>query len=115
MPTWEYLVLRALKAGERTLQPGELTSIPNDWTHQVLQAHLNAGLIEKIRLLEDQDYQPQPYPTGAPENYDDLKPTPPPRLAGSYREDVFTGEGEGDRRFRSKEPLTWIRCFKEVR
>jgi hypothetical protein len=86
MPTWEYMVLRALKAGDGVLQPGELTAIPNTWTYQVLQAHLNGGLIEKARLLEDEDYEPQAYPTGAPENYDDLKPTPPPPEGKRARE-----------------------------
>ena len=86
MPTWEYMVLQALKAGDRVLQPGELTAIPNTWTYQVLQAHLNGGLIEKARLLEDEDYEPQRYPTGVPEGYDDLKPTPPPHQGHKARE-----------------------------
>lgn len=84
MPTWEYMVLRALRVGDRWLQPGELTAIPNTWTYQVLQAHLNGGLIEKTRLLEDEEYEPQIYPTGVPEGYDDLKPTPDPRSADQY-------------------------------
>jgi hypothetical protein len=86
MPTWQYMVLRVLKSGDRVLQPGELTTIPNTWTYQVLQAHLNGGLIEKAKLLEDEEIESQAYPTGAPENYDDLKPTPPPHKANKTRE-----------------------------
>lgn len=90
MPTWEYMVLRALKSGDRTLQPGELTAIPNTWSYGVLQAHLHGGFIEKTRLLEDEEYEPQAYPTGVPENYDDLKPAPPPLQGHKHREEGET-------------------------
>jgi hypothetical protein len=89
MPAWEYLVLRPLKVNGRTLEVGELTVIPNTWTYSVLQAHLYGGLIEKAKLLEDTEYEPQAYPSGVPEGYDDLKPTPPPREGHKVR-----GEGE---------------------
>jgi hypothetical protein len=86
MPAWEFLVLRQLKVGDRMLQAGEVTTVPNSWSYRVQEAHLSAGFIEKARLLEDTDTQPQPYPTGAPEGYDDLVPTPPPRVGHKARE-----------------------------
>jgi hypothetical protein len=95
MAAWEYLVLRSLKAGDRMLLPGELTNIPNAWSHRVLMAHLDTGFIEKARLLEDEEPNLQPYPTGAPEGYDKLKPTPPPRQGNKVR-----GKGQ-----------TWQACW----
>jgi hypothetical protein len=95
MPAWEYLVLRPLKVNGRTLQVGELTVIPNTWTYSVLQAHLYGGLLEKARLLDDAEFEQEQYPTGVPEGYDDLKPTPPPREGHKVR-----GEGE-----------TWDACW----
>lgn len=109
-PAFEWIVMKPLKMGDQVLEPGHKTVIPNTWPYRTLLAYVDGGYLERGELLADQVYE-QPSTSHAPRGYDHLKPVPPPRLAGIYRDDVWIKDQPGDRRFRSKDPLTWIRCW----
>lgn len=109
VPAFNYVVLKPLKLGDRMVQPGETTVLPNEWLPGVLRAHLDSGFLARGDLL-DEEFE-QPSVTHAPEGYDDLQPTPLPRVAGRYPSDVWSDDPVDDRRFRTDEPMVWLGCW----
>ncbi len=76
MPAFEFIVLKPLKVGDKTLEPGEVTIEPNTWTAKMRQIYLDSGHIHYGQAIPE-EFEPQPAFTGAPPGYDDREPFQP--------------------------------------
>jgi hypothetical protein len=101
MPAFEFIVLKPLKVGDKTLQPGEVTVDPNTWTARTLKVYLDGGYLHYGQAIPE-EFEQAPAFTGAPQGYEDREPLQP-RVSRPYSFD-----GGRSYRCRNCRRLCWI-------
>ena len=80
MPAFEFICLKPLRVGDRTLEPGETTLVPNTWNAGTLKIYLDGGYLRHGQVI-DAEFEQAPAFTGAPQGYEDRVPLEPRKSA----------------------------------
>jgi hypothetical protein len=76
VPAFEFIVLKPIKIGDKTLEPGEVTIEPNTWSARTLKVYTDGGYIHYGQAIPE-GFEPQPAFTGAPPGYEEREPFQP--------------------------------------
>jgi hypothetical protein len=54
VPAFEFIVLKPLKIGDRVLEPGEVTTVPNTWSARTLKVYLTEQYLQPGQSIPEE-------------------------------------------------------------
>jgi hypothetical protein len=74
MPAFEFVVIKPLRMGDRTMEPGETTLEPNRWSARTLKVYVDGGYLHYGQVV-DAEFEQATNFTGTPPGYEEREPS----------------------------------------